>query len=308
MAEARTFTENQKLNRFRKDVQSQFGEDGIIEEIFRIIPTDAQNNWCCEFGAWDGLHCSNTYNLIKNKNWTGILIEANSKKFVDLQATYKGNDKAILLNEFVEFAGGNTLDVILERNNAPKDLDLLSVDIDSTDYQIFESLNVFKPKIIIIEFNPTIPDNIEFIQQADWNKKHGSSLLAMTNLAKRKGYELICVNAENAFYVDCKYFNLFCIADNSISALKYYSAPLQVFQLFDGTLVFHNSAPQLLYWYSLPVDFNKLQILPAFVRRLNVPWGGGLIGKSVRALIKAVRHYRRRNWKGHDVDPGAWKM
>ncbi len=295
MTETRTFTDNQKLNRFRKDVQSQFGEDGIIEEIFRIIPAESQNHWCCEFGAWDGLHCSNTYNLIANKGWTGILIEANSSKFVDLKATYKGNDKAILLNEFVEFAGHNTLDVILARRNAPKDMDFLSVDIDSTDYQIFESLNVFKPKLIVIEFNPTIPDNIEYVQDADWNKKHGSSLLAMTNLAKCKGYELICVNAENAFYVNRQYFDLFGIADNSIAALKYYREPLQVFQLFDGTLAFHSNAPQSLYWYSLPVDFNKLQPLPAFVRRLNVPWGGGFLGKLVRAPIKLLRDYRKRN-------------
>ena len=102
----------------------------------------------------------------------------------------------------------------------------------------------------------------------------------MTKLANRKGYELICVNAENAFYVDSKYFPLFGIKDNSIEALKYYREPLQVFQLFDGTLVFQGEPSHSLVWYSLPVDFNKLQILPQFIRNASAPWGWRLGSQS----------------------------
>ena len=303
---SRVFSDNQRLNRFRFDVQSQFGEDGIIEEIFRTLPASEQNHWCCEFGAWDGLHCSNTYNLIANRGWQGVLIEANPKKFIDLQKTYRGAPQTILLNEFVDVSG-NDLDAILQRSGAPNDLDFLSIDIDSIDYQIWDSLKRFRPKVVLIEFNPTIPDNIEFIQSDDAGKKQGTSLLSMTKLASSKGYELIWVNAENAFYVDGRYFHLFGITDNSIAALKYYREPLQVFQLFDGTLVFHGNAPHSLIWYSLPVDFNRLQVLPEFVRNINAPWGGGILGALVRAPIKLLRNYRRRAWKGQE-DNGSWKM
>ncbi len=45
----------------RRNDYSQNGEDGIIDAIFAAIaPT---NRWCCEFGAWDGLHFSNSRRL-----------------------------------------------------------------------------------------------------------------------------------------------------------------------------------------------------------------------------------------------------
>lgn len=299
------FTENQFLNRFRRDVKSQFGEDGIIEKIFEIIPPGERNHWSCEFGAWDGLHCSNTYNLIMNKGWSGVLIEANKKKFECLQKTYLDVSKAVLINEFVNISAQNTLDEILSKTAIPKEFDFLSIDIDSTDYHIWESLEIYRPKLVVIEFNPCIPNNIEYVQVANPAKNHGTSILSMTKLATRKGYELICVNAENAFYVDCRYFPLFGIKDNSIEALKYYREPLQVFQLFDGTLVFQGEPSHSLVWYSLPVDFNKLQILPQFIRNASAPWGGNWV---LRAAFKALRLYRRRFWKNIDKDPGAWKM
>jgi len=56
----------------QKNVTSQCGEDGIIEEIFTIIKDG--DKWCVEFGAWDGKQTSNTWNLIQNKGWAGIAI------------------------------------------------------------------------------------------------------------------------------------------------------------------------------------------------------------------------------------------
>ena len=36
-------------------------------------------------------------------------------------------------------------------------IDLLSIDIDGNDYHIFESLKKLRPRLIICEYNPTIP-------------------------------------------------------------------------------------------------------------------------------------------------------
>ncbi|HLA91766.1 MAG TPA: FkbM family methyltransferase [Gemmatimonadaceae bacterium] len=299
------FTENQFLNRFRSDSgRSQFGEDGILEQIFEIIPESDQNHWCCEFGAWDGEHCSNTNHLILDKGWKGVLIEADEERFRQLTRTYRGVERAVLVNRLVTTAGASTLDKILDQAGAPKSIDLLSIDVDGNDFHLWASLQSYRPKVVVIEFNPCIPNNIEFVQKPDSSLRHGSSIRSMTNLASSKGYELICVNAENAFYVEREYFSLFRIADNSIEALKYYREPLQVFQLYDGTLVFHGE-PHCLYWYSLPVDFNRLQVLPWFVRRAGTPWGGNWI---LRGAIKLLRVYRNRFWKRTGMDYGAWKM
>ena len=55
------------FNRFKKNVFSQNGEDGILEILLKKLKLLSKNkdNWCCEFGAWDGIHGSNTFNLIK---------------------------------------------------------------------------------------------------------------------------------------------------------------------------------------------------------------------------------------------------
>jgi hypothetical protein len=121
--------ENNWLGEFRNNVTSQCGEDGMIDKIFSILPDS--DKWCVEFGAWDGKQFSNTYNLIANNGWSGVLIEAQLQKFEELLDTYSGNDKAICLNEFVEINGTSSLDNILAATNIPQKFDLLSIDIDS---------------------------------------------------------------------------------------------------------------------------------------------------------------------------------
>ena len=76
------------LSNFKKNVYSQNGEDGILQELLRKINLE-KNGWCCEFGAWDGKNGSNTFNLVKNFNFNAIYIENDEKKFKDLKKTAK---------------------------------------------------------------------------------------------------------------------------------------------------------------------------------------------------------------------------
>ena len=70
------------LQKYKKNNYSQFGEDGILDEILeRLGKKISLNRWCVEFGAWDGISCSNTCNLIRHKNYKGILIESDRKKY-----------------------------------------------------------------------------------------------------------------------------------------------------------------------------------------------------------------------------------
>ena len=54
------------LNEYAEKKYSQFGEDGILNEIINRIDNNKLDKWCVEFGAKDGILDSNTYNLIKN--------------------------------------------------------------------------------------------------------------------------------------------------------------------------------------------------------------------------------------------------
>jgi hypothetical protein len=64
------------LAQYASDTYSQFGEDGIIAEcLSRISAVAPLNKWCVEFGAWDGVHLSNTCRLIREEGYSAVLVE-----------------------------------------------------------------------------------------------------------------------------------------------------------------------------------------------------------------------------------------
>lgn len=254
---------NDWLAQHAKNITSQAGEDGVLEKLFEILPV--QNNWCVEFGAWDGKTLSNTWNLINNCGWYGALIEADQKRFLTLQSSYKSNNRVICLNKFVDFEGENTLDNILSKIEIPEDLDLLSIDIDGNDYHIWKSLNIYKPKVVVIEINPTIPNDVIFIQDRNEYLNQGASLLAMVMLGKEKGYELISTTTFNAIFVRREFFHLFGILDNSVE-LMHDMRPYEthLFQLYDGTMVL--SGCNKMIWHGITINQQDIQVLPEALR------------------------------------------
>ena len=76
---------------YNKNIYSQNGEDGIIEELLHRL--DISSGWVCEFGAWDGINLSNTFNLVKNKNFSAVYIEGDKNKYVDLLQTQTAHKK-----------------------------------------------------------------------------------------------------------------------------------------------------------------------------------------------------------------------
>lgn len=183
---------------FEKNIHSQFGEDGVIEEIFFRI--GVQNKFCVEFGAWDGVHLSNTWNLLTKHSWKALLIEGDSIKFKTLLKNTEGYANVEALNAFVQSEGENSLDEILNRFSLPQDIDLLSIDIDGDDYYIFESLKKYHPRLILVEYNPSIPPDIDIVQSK--GEYFGSSALALYNLGHVKGYKLIHMTDTNMFFLN----------------------------------------------------------------------------------------------------------
>ena len=89
---------------------SQNGEDGIIEKILEVLGEPI--GWCVEFGAWDGRHLSNTYALIEEKDFSAVLIEGSTERYLDLKNSFSGNDKITPVNAFVGFTSDDGLDWI----------------------------------------------------------------------------------------------------------------------------------------------------------------------------------------------------
>lgn len=253
------------LLKFKKDIHSQGGEDGIIRKVLSILPKT--DKWCVEFGAWDGFFLNNTRSLITKHNYSAVLIEADSKKFVQLKENYKNHKSRVYCRQtFVRTFGKNKLDCILKTTPIPRSFDFLSVDIDGNDYYIWKSLINYRPKVVCIEYNDTIPNEVEYIQNCSSNEKKGTSIRSLVSLANIKGYELICVTSSNAFFVMKKYFPLFKIRCNDIRILRSKSQSTTfLFSGYDGKLIL--AGLKKLPWHNLIICEKKIQVLPNFLQK-----------------------------------------
>jgi hypothetical protein len=224
-----------RLLDYAANVFSQNGEDGILARVLDLLPDT--DGWCVEFGAWDGQHLSNTCNLIQERDYAGVLIEADRKKYFELSERYADNPKITALNRFVGFGCDDNLDCLLANTPVPRDFDLLSIDIDGNDYHVWGALSRYTPKVVCIEYNCTIATEVDFVQAADRRVNQGASLAALTRLGRHKGYDLVCVSSTNAMFVRSCHFHLFGILDNSPRALREdLSAITHLFCGYDGTL------------------------------------------------------------------------
>lgn len=208
---------NTFYKKYKKNIYSQNGEDGILQEILKRL--NISKGWVCEFGAWDGKHLSNTFNLVENK-FNAVYIESDKKKYIDLLNTTKHHQNIIPINAYVDFNKNtlNSLDNLLKNTPIPQDFDVLSIDIDSFDYQIWKSLKNYKPKIVIIEINSSVNvnNNVHIHTPGVYQ---GTGFRPMFNLAKEKGYTFL-LHTGNLFFVRNDLFNNLGID---------YSSPLENF-------------------------------------------------------------------------------
>jgi hypothetical protein len=193
-----------RLEKYGFKVYSQCDEDGIIQEIFNRI--GLQSSTFVEFGVQNGLE-NNTLKLLL-EGWNGLWIEGNERyvaqineRFIDVLTAGRLRVKAAFITR------ENINNLIGEYFNG--EIDLLSIDIDGNDVHILESIDVITPRVIIIEYNGKFPPPINVAQRYDpkyrWSGSDysGSSLVAITKVADRKGYSLVGCNiiGSNAFFV-----------------------------------------------------------------------------------------------------------
>lgn len=203
------------LVEFRATRHSQFGEGGIIAKVFETI--GERNRWCVEFGAWDGLYLSNTASLLEH-GWAGVLIEGDRRRFADLRRNWGARSDVITLNRRIGITE-NTLEAALLETGTPEEFDFLSIDVDGDDYYLWESLRRLRPRVVVIEANFSFPFNVEFVQRPGSRTRIGSSALSLYYLGLAKGYELVCYNVINCFFVRRELAERFALRDRSFAYL-----------------------------------------------------------------------------------------
>lgn len=258
------------LAEYKKNVWSQYGEDGIIQEVLRrlSLSTDTElNKWACEFGAWDGLHFSNTARLIKEDGYRAVLIEGESSRLADLTLNYPSST-VIKMCSFVTPNGPTALDSLLSSTDIPIDFDFLSIDIDGMDFYILKSLKKYSPKLICIEFNPTIPNVVSFIQDNNELVKQGSSAKSISELASEMGYITIAATRCNLFLLKKELSKIACPIPPSLDEINPGGLDVQyIFSGYDGSLLSNKDQIRLDWHGSFPIS--KIQPIPRIIRKFS---------------------------------------
>lgn len=214
------------LNKYQSNVYSQNGEDGVVAELLkRLGLSDVPNQWCVEFGAWDGRKLSNTFSLVERKAFNAVYIEGHADRFKELQTLVQQFPAITPICAYVspQRSDRTSLDNLLAQTDIPKDFTLLSIDIDSFDLDVWESFVSCQPKIVIIEINSSVPPGIIW--------RHGpktpqNTFSATCNVAVAKGYKLVCHTG-----------NLIFVREDLVAALgieeRFFTYPELLF-LFDS--------------------------------------------------------------------------
>lgn len=151
-----------------------------------------RDGYFVEFGATNGVDLSNTYMLEKNFGWTGILAEParvwskdlmnNRDCHIELNCVWSKSNEVLEFNEVdsAELSSVNasfeddehakarlngkqysvytiSLQDLLKKYNAPKEIDYLSIDTEGSEYEILSAFDfdAYKFRVITCEHNYT---------------------------------------------------------------------------------------------------------------------------------------------------------
>ena len=212
---------NTELNTYKKNNHySQIGEDGILEEIFKRIGVG--KGYAVEFGAGDGKTIANSYFFINDKQWGGLLIESDSKKFFQLEQNMASREGVSLHNGLVSHEGPNCLDEIFNSYSVDKNFDLLSIDIDGSDYVVWEALESYTPKCVIIEYATCFPPHVEFVEKPNQHLGFGNSARSLVKLGEKKGYVAVASTPCNLIFIQESLFSKLNTVRPSLEDLTHY--------------------------------------------------------------------------------------
>lgn len=294
------------LIKYAYNKTSQSGEDGIINFLFQKIPSSSiEDRWLVDVGAWDGIHLSNSHSLLipncdnddENKptcssigSWKGILIEADQDKFKQLSTLHEpyGNichHVTVSCQSWSKSSLGHILaNTISTHGSLPYDFDFLCIDVDGTDYWLLHNIlhdTQYRPKVICIEFNPTIPHSVLFIPPRNDFIRQGCSITALVELASLFDYQLVETTCYNAFFVYRPLYDKFIKNEipfePCIDNLHEITMGTHLYQLYDGTIKL--SGCQKMLWHRIPIKEEDVQIIKRNER--NFPFAPGDSGRGV---------------------------
>jgi len=191
------------LHKYAKNyIFSQNGEEGILLECIHRM--DLCYGHAVEIGGNDGEFCSNIAYLVSH-GWGGLFVEQDYNLYQRsirnwarrMRESHNNNHLARPVRHQCSRVDGKNINAFVH-----EDCDVLSLDTDGSDYQIFKGLKA-KPKIVIIEIDSSYPPQIDA-----FNKDGAGTYRNTVELGIEKGYFLLC-HTGNLIFVANEYRELF---------------------------------------------------------------------------------------------------
>ncbi len=183
-------------------VCSQNGEDGVIAQIMAMIGCSSRT--FVEFGVQDGRE-GNCVALADIRGWSGWFLEPDPEPFRRLAGKYAYNERVHTVQQMV---AADSVNELFRSLGIPRDVDVMSIDIDGADHLVWQALEAVRPRVLVIEYNSALDPGVALVRRDplkpwDETQNFGSSLQTMLLIGNSKGYDLVhCESAGvNAFFV-----------------------------------------------------------------------------------------------------------
>jgi hypothetical protein len=198
------YLEPQALMPFRQKIFSQYGQDGMLAEIFRRIGEGGRR--FVEIGT---APAENNTNLLLLRGWSGLWVDAGLAEDPALPVSIQTLISEGKLKICRKFVNRESCRSLLTSRGFAEELDLLSIDIDYNTHHVFTELLPLKPRVFSVEYNGMLPADLDWAAPYDpkavWDGStfYGATLGTISAAAEAGGYSLVgCeLSGTDAFFV-----------------------------------------------------------------------------------------------------------
>ena len=172
-----------------------------------------------EFGAADGLSCSNTAALWHD-GWAALLVEADGTLADRAERNAAGHGRVTVMNATVQPPGlGVTIDDLLARSPlAGHDIGYMSVDVDGDDFWIVTGMDA-RPYVLAVEYNRSVPPHLDLLPAGPGNT-FGVGAATMRAAMEQRGYTMVGLTATNLFFVRTEMAGPFADLETDLAVLQ----------------------------------------------------------------------------------------
>ena len=193
------YPERLTTQRFRLSSQNQ--EDGLtLALLHEAGPTTRR---FVEIGS--GLSGGNGGFLAREWGWSGLMVDGHQEHMQQVARRFP------MATAVAAWVTRDNINQLIAEHGFSGEVDLFSLDLDGSDYWIWDAMTACSARVVILEYNSmfgperavTVPYQAEFDRRRHHSMYYGASLTALTRVSARKGYRLVAVEPSgvNAFFL-----------------------------------------------------------------------------------------------------------